>query len=69
MNKLKSGGLSLIILGNILYLVYIYFSGKETSTFSEFTSGLLLGMSIGINLIGIILTAMYMSKQDKKIKC
>lgn len=68
MNKLKSSGLSLIILGNILYLVYIYFNGKETSTFSEFTSGLLLGMSIGINLIGIILTAMYMSKQDKNNK-
>lgn len=68
MNKLKSSGLSLIILGNILYLVYIYFSGIETNTFSEFTSGLLLGMSVGINLIGIILTAMYISKQDKNNK-
>ena len=68
MNKLKSSGLSLIILGNILYLVYIYFSDRETNTFSEFTSGLLLGMSVGINLIGIILTAMYMSKQDKNNK-
>lgn len=64
MNKLKSG-LSLIILGNILYLTYIYFSGRETSPFGEFTSGLLLGMSIGIDLIGIILTAMYIGKQNK----
>ena len=68
MNKLKSGGLSLIVLGNILYLIYIYFSCKETSPFSEFTSGLILGMSIGINLIGIILTAKYISKQDKNNK-
>ena len=67
MNKLKSG-LSLIILGNVLYLVYIYFSGKETSAFSEFTSGLLLGMSIGVDLIGIILTAMYIGKQNKDNK-
>ena len=64
MNKLKSG-LSLIILGNILYLAYIYFSSRETNAFGEFTSGLLLGMSIGINLIGIILTAMYIRKQNK----
>lgn len=68
MNKLKSGGLSLIILGNILYLLYIYFNSKEVSSFGEFTNGLLLGMSIGINLIGIILTAMYISKQDKNNK-
>ena len=66
MNKLKSGGLSLIVLWNILYLIYIYFSCKETSPFSEFTSGLLL--SIGINLRGIILTAKYISKQDKNNK-
>lgn len=64
MNKLKMG-IFLIILGNILYLSYIFFTGNETSSFGEFTKGLLLGLSVGINLIGIILLIIYMSK-DKK---
>ena len=55
MNKLKSG-ISLIILGNILYLSYIFFTGNETSSFGEFTNGLLLGLSVGTNLVGIILS-------------
>ena len=67
MKKLKIGTL-LIILGNLLYLAYIYFCGNETSDFSNFSSGLLLGLSIGCNLVGIILTVTYMSKnnEDKK---
>ena len=67
MKKLKIGTL-LIILGNLLYLAYIYFCGNETSDFSNFSSGLLLGLSIGCNLVGIILTVAYMSKnnEDKK---
>ena len=67
MKKLKTGTL-LIILGNLLYLAYIYFCGNETSDFSNFSSGLLLGLSIGCNLVGIILTVTYMSKnnEDKK---
>lgn len=64
MKKLKTGIL-LIILGNILYLAYIYFCGNEISDFDNFSSGLLLGLSIGCNLVGIILTVVYMSK-DKK---
>ena len=59
-------GLYLIILGNVLYLSYIYFYGNETSSFGEFTSGLLLGLSIGCNLIGIIITAMNLPKDKKK---
>ena len=65
MKKLKTGTL-LIILGNILYLAYIYFCGNETSNFGNFSSGLLLGLSIGCNLIGIILTVAYMSKNNKE---
>ena len=61
MKNLKIGS-SLIILGNILYLAYIYFTGNETSNFSLFTSGLLLGLSIGCNLVGIILLVAHMSK-------
>lgn len=65
MNKGKTGIL-MIILGNILYLAYTFFCGNETTPFSEFSSGLLLGLSIGINLLGIILLVLYISKNDKK---
>ena len=65
MKNLKIGT-SLIILGNLLYLAYIYFCGNETSNFGNFSSGLLLGLSIGCNLIGIVLTVAYMSKINKK---
>lgn len=65
MKKLKTG-ITLIILGNLLYLTYIYFTGNESNSFSEFSSGLLLGLSIGCNITGIILTVVYMSKNNKK---
>ena len=65
MKKLKTGTL-LIILGNLLYLAYIYFCGNETSVFGDFSSGLLLGLSIGCNLVGIVLTVAYMSKNNKE---
>lgn len=65
MNKLKSG-ISLIVLGNLLYIAYIIFCENETTSFGEFTSGLLLGLSIGVNLIGTILTILYISETSKK---
>ena len=65
MNKGKTG-ISLIILGNILYLAYIFFTGNEITTFSDFTSGLLLGLSVGMNLVGIILVIIYLSKRQIK---
>lgn len=65
MRKLKTGTL-LIILGNLLYLAYIYFCGNETRDFGNFSSGLILGLSIGCNLVGIILTVAYMSKNNKE---
>ena len=65
MKKLKKGIL-LIILGNLLCIAYIYFCGNETSNFSDFSSGLLLGLSIGCNFVGIILTVAYMSKENKE---
>ena len=64
MNKGKTGIL-MIILGNVLYLVYTFFCGNETTPFDEFSSGLLLGLSIGINLIGIILVVLFISKNEK----
>ena len=65
MNKLKMG-ISLIILGNILYLSYILFTGNETSSFGEFTKGLLLGLSVGTNLVGIILSIIYAAKEKNE---
>ena len=65
MNKLKMG-IFLIILGNILYLSYIFFTGNETSSFGEFTKGLLLGLSVGTNLLGIILSIIYVTKEKNE---
>ena len=65
MKKLKTGTL-LIILGNLLYLAYIYFCGNETSSFEQFSSGLLVGLSIGCNFVGIILIVAYMAKKDRE---
>ena len=67
MNKLKTG-ISLIILGNILYLSYIFFAGNETSSFGEFTKGILLGLSVGTNLVGIILSIIYVAKEKNQKK-
>lgn len=64
MKNLKIG-LLLIVLGNILYMCYIYFCGNESSSIGEFSSGLLLGLSIGINLVGIIISALYVKNNSK----
>ncbi len=64
MKNLKVG-LMLIVLGNILYMYYIYFCGNESSSLDEFSSGLLLGLSIGINLVGIIISALYVKNNSK----
>lgn len=63
-NKLKTG-VSLVILGNLLYLSYVFFSKNEVSNFEEFSSGLLLGMSIGINIVGIIIICKSVNNKDK----
>lgn len=59
-------GTTLIIIGNILYISYIYFNKSGSSNFGDFCNGLLLGLSIGINLIGIILTVASIPKNDNK---
>ena len=61
-------GLYLIILGNLLYVTYIFFGQNETSNLGEFSSGLLLGLSISINLVGIILTAASLAKEQENKK-
>lgn len=55
---------ALIILGNLLYLALSFFSDSNSS-FQEFTLGLLLGLSIGINLIGILLLLYTIVKYNK----
>ena len=64
MNQLKIGTF-LIVLGNLLYLAFTFFSGNETSNFGKFSSGLLVGLSFGCNFIGIILLAAYISKKNE----
>ena len=44
----------------------MYFSNNSTSNFNDFTNGLLVGISIGCNLIGIILTVSYISNNKNK---
>ena len=64
MDKSKLG-LLLVVLGNMLYISYIFF-GDSSSSFGDFTSGLLLGLSIGTNLVGIILIAMSIRNSKTK---
>ena len=48
MEQLKTGTF-LIVLRNLLYLAFTFFSGNETSNFGKFSSDLLVGLSIGCN--------------------
>lgn len=61
-------GISLIILGEILYLLLKYFIEEGISDFSNFTQGVLLGISVGIKLIGVILILVYLIKDRKSLK-
>ena len=65
MKQLKIGTF-LIVLGNLLYLAFTVFAGNETSSFGQFSSGLLVGLSIGCNFVGIILIVAYMAKKDRE---
>ena len=59
---MKYNGIYLIVLGNLLYLSYIVFGKNVSSNFGDFSAGVLLGLSIAINIIGIIITVKDMSK-------
>lgn len=56
-------GIYLIALGIALYVAYLFFGSGNNSAVGDFSSGILLGLSIGINLVGIILTIIYYSKK------
>lgn len=62
LKRLKTS-LILIVLGEILSWFLDLSSGSD---FSEFTSGLLLGLSVGIKLIGIILLVISVVKYKEK---
>ena len=59
---------ALIIVGELLSWALNYFASDATSNFSEFTSGILLGLSVGMKLIGIILILLVIIKYPKKEK-
>ena len=49
----------LIIIGNLLYITNHFLT--ENININDFVSGLLVGISIGVNLIGIVLSAKYVA--------
>ena len=57
----------LIVLAEVISLSRTYFT-EGTSSISSFTSGILLGLSIGMEIIGIILLLICIATYDKKGK-
>ena len=53
--KILKVSIFLIVLGEILYSLLNYSNVNNTSNFSEFTTGLLLGLSVGMKLVGVVL--------------
>ena len=58
-------GISLIILSIVLYISKNYFSKQETTNFDKFSSGILIGLSIGIFLVGIVVIICYIVEKNK----
>ena len=65
MKKLKTG-ITLIVLGNVLYVSKDFFANIGSSAFGDFTEGFLLGMGVGLNVIGIILVFIHLDREAKK---
>ncbi|MGI6342457.1 MAG: hypothetical protein ACOXZ9_05715 [Bacteroidales bacterium] len=59
-------GITLIVLGNVLYVSKDFFTNILPTAFGEFTQGFLLGCGVGLNVIGIILVFVYLAKAEKK---
>ena len=66
MKKLKTG-ITLIVLGNVLYVSKDFFASVSQSAFGDFTEGFLLGMGVGLNVIGIILVFIHLAREAKRI--
>lgn len=67
MKNLKTG-ITLIVLGNVLYVSKDFFDNVVPSAFGDFTQGFLLGLGVGLNVIGIILVFIYLAREGKKEK-
>jgi len=67
MNKLKTG-ITLVILGNVLYVSKDFFCNITPSDLGDFILGLSLGLGVGINVIGIILVFVYIIRKEKKYR-
>ena len=65
MNKQIKIGISLVVIGELLYFIQSYLS-KNYTNLNDFISGLILGLSIGINLIGIIILIISTTKKENK---
>ena len=65
MKKQTKIGIILIILGEVLYFLQSYLSNNYTNL-NDFISGLLLGISVGLNLLGIIISFAAISKSENK---
>lgn len=65
MKKQTKIGVILIIVGEVLYFIQSYLS-KNYTNLNDFVSGLLLGVSVGLNLLGIIISVASISKNEKK---
>lgn len=65
-SKLVKSGIALIFIGEGLYLVFSLLKPGEGSAFGDFFSGLLLGISVGINLVGLVLAVIGVARKDSR---
>ena len=65
MKKLKTG-ITLIVLGNVLYVSKDFFDSVSQRAFGDFTEEFLLGIGVGLNVIGIILVFVHLAREAKK---
>ncbi len=65
MNKLKTG-ITLVILGNVLYVSKDFFCNILPSDFGDLIQGLFLGIGVAINAVGIVLVFMHIAKEKKE---
>ena len=59
-------GIILTTNSNLCEYLKKYFSSGEKSDFSEFSSGILLGLSVGMKIVGIILLLISIIKYKGK---
>lgn len=65
MSKKLISATILIILAEVLSLSRMYFV-EGTTNFSEFTSGVLLGLSVGMEIVGVVLLFCIATYDKKK---